>query len=222
MLNSDATIRAAQSSRALSLPEQLDAPSPGREALLEGFRQRNALLDYLFYDIGCVTPDEARRVAPHWAAEGAILLVPQTGAGDLKLAPRSRVSLRLAARMSRPWRSPASAVPRWALPPSPATSLMRSAARWRRWCRAMGSPTLPPKRSAASSGSARSTSSGIPSSSSMISPNLRSSSRMSMVAISQAQPGHAGRVVVALRRTAVLRSALWAFEGEPRHLGSTL
>ena len=85
MLNSDATIRAAQSSRALSLPDQLDAPSPGREALLEGFRQRNALLDYLFYDIGCVTPDEARRIAPHWAAEGAILLVPQTGAGDLKL-----------------------------------------------------------------------------------------------------------------------------------------
>ena len=85
MLNSDATIRAAQASRALSLPEQLDAPSPGREALLEGFRQRNALLDYLFYDIGCVMPDEARRIAPHWAAEGAILLVPQTGAGDLKL-----------------------------------------------------------------------------------------------------------------------------------------
>jgi hypothetical protein len=85
MLNSDATIRAAQSSRALSLPEQLDAPSPAREALLEGFRQRNALLDYLFYDIGCVRPEEARRIAPHWAAEGAILLVPPSGAGDIVL-----------------------------------------------------------------------------------------------------------------------------------------
>lgn len=85
MFSSNATIMAAQSSRALSLPEQLEAPSPARETLLEGFRQRNALLDYLFYDISCVSPAEARKIAPHWAAEGAILLVPASGGGDVVL-----------------------------------------------------------------------------------------------------------------------------------------
>lgn len=85
MFNAHGTVRAAQTARALSLPQQVAAPSPAREALLESFRQRNALLDYLFYDIGKVSPDEARRIAPHWAAEGAILLVPPTGQGDLSL-----------------------------------------------------------------------------------------------------------------------------------------
>jgi hypothetical protein len=79
--------RAAQTARALSLPEQIDAPSPAREAFLESFRQRNAFLDYLFYDVGVVTADEARRLAPRWAAEGAILVVPPSGLGAVQLCP---------------------------------------------------------------------------------------------------------------------------------------
>ena len=85
MLETALTYRAAQTARTLSLPEQLDAPAPGREAFLESFRQRNAVLDNLFYDVGAVTPDEARRLAPRWAAEGAIVLVPPTGQGALEL-----------------------------------------------------------------------------------------------------------------------------------------
>ena len=85
MLESALVYRAAQTARTLSLPEQIDAPSPGREAFLEGFRQRNAFLDYLFYDIGVITPDEARRLSPRLAAEGAILLVPPSGRGAAKI-----------------------------------------------------------------------------------------------------------------------------------------
>jgi len=48
-------------------------------------RQRNAVLDWLFYDIGVVTPGEARGLSPWLAAEGAILVVPPSGAGELQL-----------------------------------------------------------------------------------------------------------------------------------------
>ena len=85
MLETARTYRAAQTARMLSLPEQLDAPAPAREAFLESFRQRNAVLDDLFYDVGAITPDEARLLAPRWAAEGAIVLVPPTGQGALEL-----------------------------------------------------------------------------------------------------------------------------------------
>ena len=49
---------------------------PAREAVLEAFRQRNAVLDYLFYDLGALDPGEASHLAPRYAAEGAILYVP--------------------------------------------------------------------------------------------------------------------------------------------------
>jgi len=55
------------------------------EATLEGIRQRNALLDWLFYDIGKLKDEEAQQVSPWLAAEGAILLVPPSGAGLLRL-----------------------------------------------------------------------------------------------------------------------------------------
>ena len=45
------------------------------EATLEGIRQRNAFLDWLFYDIGKLTDEEAREVSPWLAAEGALLFV---------------------------------------------------------------------------------------------------------------------------------------------------
>ena len=59
--------------------------SAGREAYLEGVRQRNAVLDWLFYDVGVVTHSEAIALSPWLAAEGAVLYVPPTGAGDLEV-----------------------------------------------------------------------------------------------------------------------------------------
>jgi hypothetical protein len=85
VLQSSVSLGAAQLARAASLTEQLDAPSPAREAVLEGVRQRNAFLDFLFYDVKCVDADEAARIGPRWAAEGAILAVPPTGAGAFDL-----------------------------------------------------------------------------------------------------------------------------------------
>jgi hypothetical protein len=86
MLRSSVSLGAAQLARAASLPEQLNAPSPAREALLEGLRQRNAFLDFLFYDVSCVDAEEAARIGPRLAAEGAILTVPPSGAGSLTLS----------------------------------------------------------------------------------------------------------------------------------------
>jgi len=59
--------------------------SAGREAYLEGVRQRNAVLDWLFYDVGVVTHSEAIALSPWLAAEGAVLYVPPTGAGELEV-----------------------------------------------------------------------------------------------------------------------------------------
>lgn len=59
--------------------------SAGREVYLEGVRQRNAVLDWLFYDVGVVTHSEAIALSPWLAAEGAILYVPPTGAGQLEV-----------------------------------------------------------------------------------------------------------------------------------------
>jgi hypothetical protein len=52
---------------------------------LEALRQRNAVLDWLFYDVGVITPDEAVRLSPWLAAEGAILCVPPSGAGPIEI-----------------------------------------------------------------------------------------------------------------------------------------
>jgi hypothetical protein len=53
-------------------------------ATLEGIRQRNAFLDWLFYDIGTLTDEEAREVSPWLAAEGALLFVPPSNSGSLR------------------------------------------------------------------------------------------------------------------------------------------
>ncbi|UUX95135.1 hypothetical protein [Aquabacterium sp. J223] len=52
------------------------------EAFLEVLRQRNLLLDWLFYDVGVVTDAEITKLAPTLAAEGAILIVPPTGSAE--------------------------------------------------------------------------------------------------------------------------------------------
>jgi hypothetical protein len=78
-------LAAAVQARAASTPEQLQAPSPAREVVLEGWRRRNAALDALFYDVRRVDDDEARRIGPRLAAEGAILSVPPSGGPPLNL-----------------------------------------------------------------------------------------------------------------------------------------
>jgi len=79
-------LKSAQLARIRSAPMAKAPPvALGSEAYLEGVRQRNAILDWLFYDIGVVTPNEARGLSPWLAAEGAILVVPPTGAGELQL-----------------------------------------------------------------------------------------------------------------------------------------
>jgi len=62
----------------------LPSTSP-REAALEGLRRRNALLDGLFYDVGTISSEEARLISPWLAQEGAIIIVPPTGQGELAL-----------------------------------------------------------------------------------------------------------------------------------------
>ncbi|WP_338244487.1 hypothetical protein [Aurantiacibacter hainanensis] len=89
MLESTRSLFAAQTARSF-LPMAVDASvakDPARAALLENFRRRNALLDALFYDIGKISQDEARSIAPHLAREGAILVVPPSGEGELVLCP---------------------------------------------------------------------------------------------------------------------------------------
>ena len=54
------------------------------EATLEGIRQRNAFLDWAFYDIGKLKDEEAREVSPWLAAEGAILAVPPSNSDSLR------------------------------------------------------------------------------------------------------------------------------------------
>lgn len=84
MLSSARTLGAAQVSR--SAGRFAVAPeNPLRTAALEGVRQRNAVLDALFYDIGVVERDEAIALSPWLAREGTLLLVPPTGRGLLRV-----------------------------------------------------------------------------------------------------------------------------------------
>ncbi|MTH79552.1 hypothetical protein [Paracoccus aestuariivivens] len=73
----------AQASRLISLPTKLAAPNPYKEALLEPLRERNAFLDYIFYDLRVLEEDEVAQLAPSYAREGAIILTEPSGAGGL-------------------------------------------------------------------------------------------------------------------------------------------
>ena len=84
MLSTQRSLATAQLGRN-SFEEIFESRTPLREAALESFRRRNAVLDGIFYDIGKVTQEEARETAPWLAREGAILIVPPSGAGSLKL-----------------------------------------------------------------------------------------------------------------------------------------
>ena len=78
------TLSLTQFARTLSLPERLQH-SPLRNLALEGLRQRNFVLDALFYDVKVITPEEAFYISDSLAAEGAILIVPPSGLGALTL-----------------------------------------------------------------------------------------------------------------------------------------
>jgi hypothetical protein len=84
MLSTQRSLATAQLGRN-SFEEIFESRTPLREAALESFRRRNAVLDGIFYDIGKVTQEEAHETAPWLAREGAILIVPPSGAGSLKL-----------------------------------------------------------------------------------------------------------------------------------------
>jgi hypothetical protein len=84
MLSTFSTLGATQAGRTASLPRRVQE-TPVRTAILESIRQRNALLDAMFYDVKLVGEDEAVAISPWLAAEGAILLVPPSGASPLRL-----------------------------------------------------------------------------------------------------------------------------------------
>jgi len=86
MLSTVSTLGAAQAGRAATIPARA-SKAPARTAMLEGVRQRNAMLDAIFYDVGKVTHEEAVKISPWLAAEGALLVVPPSGAGQLALCP---------------------------------------------------------------------------------------------------------------------------------------
>lgn len=71
-------------SRAMTLPWRLFSRPPS-DAFLDGMRQRNVLLDVLFYDVRRIERDEAVGLSPWQAGEGSILIVPPSGAGRLTL-----------------------------------------------------------------------------------------------------------------------------------------
>ena len=65
--------------------EVAQAKMPWREAALESWRRRNAVLDAIFYDLKVIHPQEAAALAPWLAREGALLIVPPSGAGMLRM-----------------------------------------------------------------------------------------------------------------------------------------
>jgi hypothetical protein len=69
-----------QVQRAEAFPAKF-ADNPLRAVLLDGLQRRNAILDAVFYDIGVVTEAESPDLAFWLAREGAVVLVPPTGAG---------------------------------------------------------------------------------------------------------------------------------------------
>lgn len=86
MQSSLQVLQSTQAARLRSAPLAKAQPTTaGREAYLEGVRQRNAVLDWLFYDVRVVTHDEAVELSPWLAAEGTILFVPPSGAGPLRV-----------------------------------------------------------------------------------------------------------------------------------------
>jgi hypothetical protein len=81
-----ASLSSAYLDRAAAFPKKL-ADNPVRALTLEPLRRRNAMLDAVFYDIQVISPGEAEGLSSWLAREGAILTVPPTGKGDLRVYP---------------------------------------------------------------------------------------------------------------------------------------
>jgi hypothetical protein len=86
------TLGAATQSRREALPDAFARNLP-RTALLEVFRQRNATLDAAFYDVSILSDVEAKSLAPWLAHEGAILVAPPSGRGDVRIYDDARAYL---------------------------------------------------------------------------------------------------------------------------------
>jgi hypothetical protein len=84
MFATQLSLASAQVSRN-TFTEITESRAPVREAALEAFRRRNAVLDAWFYDIGKITPDEAKNLSPWLAREGSILIVYPSSGGSLHL-----------------------------------------------------------------------------------------------------------------------------------------
>lgn len=61
------------------------ADNPFRAVALDTVQRRNAILDALFYDVGVLDEEETPELAFWLAREGAVILVPPTGGGRLKV-----------------------------------------------------------------------------------------------------------------------------------------
>ena len=124
-----------------TVAEVAEFRTPLREAALELFRRRNAVLDAMFYDVGTVTAGEAQDISPWLAREGSLLIVPPTGQGPLcrcgaidAFAGHGGTDIRILTVAGVESR-------RWARRPLPATWPTLSDSRSPPWFRAMASPT---------------------------------------------------------------------------------
>lgn len=86
MTNNPFTTGLLQWTHAVTLPWRLFG-RPSDAGFLEAVRQRNILLDALFYDVEKVRHDEAVRLAPWKAGEGAMLIVPPSDGPELTVCP---------------------------------------------------------------------------------------------------------------------------------------
>lgn len=65
------------------------ADNPLRAITLEELQRRNTVLDAVFYDVKVVTPEEAPHLEFWLAREGAIVFVPPSGQGALRVYPNA-------------------------------------------------------------------------------------------------------------------------------------
>lgn len=73
-----------QIERTVALPAKF-VDNPFRTAMLDALQRRNAVLDAVFYDVNVVTNEETPALAFWLAREGAIVFVPPTGGGELRV-----------------------------------------------------------------------------------------------------------------------------------------
>jgi hypothetical protein len=83
-MRSISTLSEVQIQRTVALPKKL-ADNPARTVALDALQRRNAVLDAVFYDVGVITKEETPDLAFWLAREGAIVVVPPTGQGALRV-----------------------------------------------------------------------------------------------------------------------------------------